>query len=192
MSNPRNPIVDALRSLLGEKTWADSKRLVGAILVVIAVLLVGAIGLLATTLVWKASEVSPFGLWGVAVVALLALVLGILYWFSVASKSRASTDLTRSQLPADFSQPGSLSDLAIIPPAAVVASPAASDEQAPSPGGLSERLSFQMGIDALIAAGAYDHALELLDQDQQSCTDPTAVQYARLKRAAIERKRRQR
>ena len=156
-----------------EDTMQSVRRIVTTGAVAAALLLVGAVILLALNLLFQVSRFSPFGLWGVLAVLALAALVGAIAWArgpgvfrpGRAPRRTLATDVVfRAPPPVPVRQPR---------PAAL--------------GTTAGRLGAETAINRLIDDRRWDEALRRLAELEQS--DPALKSFVAVKRRAIERRR---
>ena len=156
-----------------EETVHSLRRIVTTGAVAAALLLVGAVVLLALNLLFQVSRFSPFGLWGVVAVLVVAVLVAAIVWvrgpgaFGAyrAPRRTLTTDVV-------FRAP---------PPVPV------RQVRAPVLGEASGRLGAETAVNRLIAERRYDDALARLAEIEAA--DPAMASFCAVKRHAIARRR---
>ena len=156
-----------------EETVQSLRRIVTTGAVAAALLLVGAVVLLALSVLFQVSRFAPFGLWGIVAVVGLAAAVAVLVWvrgpgaFGAYRRPRRTlaTDVVfRAPPPAPVRQ---LRTAALREPAG--------------------RLGAEAAVNRLIAERRYDDALARLSEIEAA--DPAMASICAVKRRAIARRR---
>jgi hypothetical protein len=156
-----------------DETIASLRRLTTSGAVALSVLLVGALALVLASFLMSLSRFTPYGIWSVLALVVLALLAGGMVWL------RGPAGLRLSRRPrTTFS-----SDLLVRapPPIPVVV------ERSSVVSGSSGRLGVEASVNRLIEDRRYDEALYRLDVIEAD--DPAMATFCAVKRRAIERRR---
>ena len=156
-----------------EETVQSLRRIVTTGAVAAALLLVGAVVLLALTVLFHVARFAPFGLWGIVSAIGLAAGAAALVWMRGPGILGAPRR-RRRMLATDI--------VYRAPPPAPVR-----PVRAPVAGDVAGRLGAETAVNRLIAERRYDDALARLDELET--TDPALASFCAVKRRTIARRR---
>jgi hypothetical protein len=155
------------------ETVSSLRRLTTSGAVALVVLLVGALILVTASFLLSLSRFTPYGIWSVLALLVVAVVVGWLVWIGSPAAFR----------PARRARPTLATDMLLRAPPPV---PARVDGRQP-PISSSGRLGLEAEVNRLVEERRYDDALRRLAALEAE--DPAMATFSAVKRRAIERRR---
>jgi len=157
-----------------DETVTSLRRIATTGAVAATVLLVGAVVLMALSVLTSLARFTPYGLWGILGVLAAAAMVGWLVWLRGPGALRPLGRGRRG--------PALVTDVLRAPPPAPARRPAVAAQ--PSASG---RLGLETSVGLLVEQRRYDDALRRLDEIEVS--DPALATFCAVKRRAIARRR---
>lgn len=158
-----------------QETVNSLRRIATTGAVAAAVLLVGAVVLLALSVLFQLSRFAPFGLWSVLAVLALATLAALVVWLRGPGGFTPLPGRRRRTLDTEM--------VFRAPPA-----PPVRRVREPAPLTPSGRLGAQSAVNQLIDSGRYDDALRRIDEIEVA--DPALATFCAAKRRVVARGRR--